>query len=115
LPRGRAEMGWRLFQIAVFAGFVWLCYRVAADEGSEITRPGMVVFFGVFFAWFLTLFVTIYVELFASLKRRLFRKKHLGHEMLPVSPASEANSDRCRDIAHRVSHKAGSKNQQPCA
>jgi hypothetical protein len=81
-------MMWRLFQIAVFAGFVWFCYAVAADDGSEITRPGMVMFFGAFFAWFLTLLLTIYIELFASFKRRFFGKKHLGHHALPVSPAS---------------------------
>jgi hypothetical protein len=79
-------MMWRLFQIAVFAGFVWFCYAVAADDGSEITRPGMMMFFGAFFAWFLTLFLTIYIELFASLKRRFFGKKHLGHHALPVGP-----------------------------
>jgi hypothetical protein len=83
---GVGAMMWRLFQIAVFAGFVWFCYAVAAEDGSEITRPGMMMFFGAFFAWFLTLFLTIYIELFASLKRRFFGKKHLGHHALPVSP-----------------------------
>jgi hypothetical protein len=70
-----SKLGWFVFQVLVMSGFVWLVAAVAAEDGSNITRPGLMIFFAVFFAWFLTIYVSIYVELFASLKRRFFGKK----------------------------------------
>lgn len=74
-------MFWRMFQIAVIIGVVWMYHEISIEDGTP-EQPHIAFIIGGFLAWFLTIVLTRWSELILRLRARLStprsRATHIG-------------------------------------
>ena len=84
-------MFWRVFQVAVVVGFVWLNHERWLEDGGE-ENAHIALLIGTFFAWFFTIMLNRWAELLLRLWARLSaprpRPPHIGQAQRQIGSTS---------------------------